>query len=153
MNFSAKRIVISKRKQKDEDHTGEDVRYCMDKTFPCFKSTTCIEDALSTFAKSNFQYGLVLSASNQVLGKVGDLDCLHSLRIRKYSNWKPCNVEDLMQPIETFLKPGQKWDEALKVIDVTKQTFLPVLTDEKLIGVVTRKKILEKLKQKKFKLW
>lgn len=106
---------------------------------PTLKKEGKIEEAARLISKS--QNGCVVILENNFpIGIVTELDIVKKVASDKTNLSEP--VTRLMSSPVTFMAPSTKLDEALKVIDTKRFRKYPVIENNKLIGLVTKKDVV-----------
>ena len=103
------------------------------------KKEAKIEEAAKLLAKD--QTGCVVIVENNApIGIVTELDFVRNVVSKGRSFKEP--VSKIMSSPVTFMDPNMKLDEALKIIDTKRYRKYPVVENGKLIGLVTKKDVV-----------
>ncbi|MBI2101147.1 CBS domain-containing protein [Candidatus Woesearchaeota archaeon] len=106
---------------------------------PTLKKEAKIEDAARLLAQGGS--GCVVIVENKApVGIVTELDFVRNIVSGKKSLKEP--VGKIMTSPVTFMAPGMKLDEALKIIDTKKFRKYPVVENSELVGLVTKKDVV-----------
>jgi len=106
---------------------------------PTLKKEAKIEEAAKVLAQN--QVGcVVIIENNKPIGIVTELDFVRSM-VSRGKNLKE-NVSKIMTSPVTLMTPAMKIDEALKIIDTKKFRRYPVVENEALVGLVTKKDVV-----------
>ncbi len=106
---------------------------------PTLKKEAKIEEAAKLLAKD--QTGCVVIVENNApIGIVTELDFVRDV-VSKGKNFKE-PVSKIMSSPVTFMDPNMKLDEALKIIDTKRYRKYPVVENGTLIGLVTKKEVV-----------
>lgn len=106
---------------------------------PTLKKEAKIEEAAKLLAKD--QTGCVVIVENNTpVGIITELDFVRNVVSKGRSFKEP--VSKIMSSPVTFMEPDMKLDEALKIIDTKRYRKYPVVENEKLIGLVTKKDVV-----------
>ncbi|MBI4453753.1 CBS domain-containing protein [Candidatus Woesearchaeota archaeon] len=106
---------------------------------PTLKKEAKIEDAAKLLAQN--QIGCVIIVeNNKTIGIVTELDFLTNVVSKGKSLKDP--VSKIMTSPVTLMTPNMKLDEALKIIDTKRFRRYPVVENEKLVGLVTKKDVV-----------
>lgn len=115
------------------------VKKIMITNVPTLKKEAKIEDAAKLLAKN--QIGCVIIAeNNKPIGIVTELDFVRNAVSKGKSLKEP--ISKIMTSPVTFMNPNMKLDEALKIIDTKRFRRYPVVEGNNLIGVVTKKDVV-----------
>jgi len=106
---------------------------------PTLKKEARIEDAAKVLAH-NDSGCVVIVENKKPIGIVTELDFVR-LVASKGKNLKEPISRIMTSPV-TFMAPKMKLDEALKIIDTKRFRKYPVVENEELIGLVTKKDIV-----------
>ena len=106
---------------------------------PTLKKEASIEEAAKLLAQT--QHGcIVISENKNPVGIVTELDFVRNAISKNKSLKEP--VSRIMSSPVTFMDPNMKLDEALKIIDTKKFRKYPVMGNGQLMGVVTKRDIV-----------
>ena len=106
---------------------------------PKLKKEAKIQEAAKLLA--NNEIGCVVIVDNKKpIGMVTELDIVRNAVSRSASLTEP--VSKIMSSPVTHMGPSMKLDEALKIIDTKGFRKYPVVENEELLGVVTKKDIV-----------
>ncbi len=106
---------------------------------PTLKKEASIEEAAKLLAQA--QHGcIVISENKKPVGIVTELDFVRNALSKNKSLKEP--VSRIMSSPVTFMDPNMKLDEALKIIDTKKFRKYPVMDSGQLVGVVTKRDIV-----------
>lgn len=106
---------------------------------PTLKKDAKIEDAAKLMAQS--EIGCVVIVENKKpIGIVTEPDFIGNI-ISKSSDLKE-PVSKIMTTSVTFMTPNMKLDEALKIIDTKGFRRYPVVDNEELVGLATKKDVV-----------
>ena len=115
------------------------VRKIMLADVPTLEKEAKIGDAARLLAQS--QSGCVIVLEDKTpIGIVTELDFVRNAVSKGKSLKEP--VSRIMSSPVTFMMPNTKLDEALKVIDTKKFRKYPVVENNELVGLVTKKDIV-----------
>lgn len=106
---------------------------------PTLKKEAKIEDAGRLLAKTDTGCVVIVDGKRPV-GIVTELDFVRSI-VSKKSSLKDSASKIMTSPV-TSMTPSMKLDEALKIIDTKRFRKYPVVEDGNLIGLVTKKDIV-----------
>jgi len=103
------------------------------------KKEAKIEDAARLLAQSSS--GCVVIVENKApIGIVTELDFVRNIVSGKKNLKEP--VGKIMTSPVTFMAPSMKLDEALKIIDTKKFRKYPVVENNELVGLATKKDVV-----------
>lgn len=106
---------------------------------PTLKKEAKIEQAAKLLANEN--QGCVIIVENKTpIGIVTELDIVRNLISADKSLKEP--VSNMMTSPVTSMTAGMKLDEALKIIDTKKFRSYPVVENGELVGLVTKKDVV-----------
>lgn len=106
---------------------------------PTLKKEAKIEEAAKLLAQN--QVGcVVIIENNKPIGIVTELDIVRNA-VSKGKSLKETVSKIMTSPV-TLMTPAMKLDEALKIIDTKKFRKYPVVVNEALIGLVTKKDVV-----------
>ena len=106
---------------------------------PTLKKEAKIEEAAKLLAQN--QVGcVVIIENNKPIGIVTELDIVRNA-VPKGKSLKETVSKIMTSPV-TLMTPAMKLDEALKIIDTKKFRKYPVVVNEALIGLVTKKDVV-----------
>ena len=109
---------------------------------PTLKKEAKIEDAANLLANS--KYGCVVIVENKnPIGIVTELDIVRNIISKGKSMKSP--VGGIMTSPVVSMAQGMKLDEALKMIDTKKFRKYPVVETEELVGLVTKKDVVNSI--------
>ena len=98
-----------------------------------------IGDAAKLLAENDM--GCVVVLENKApVGIVTELDFVRNLNSKNINLKDP--IEKIMTSPVTFMTPTMKLDEALKIVDTKKFRKYPVVENQELVGLVTKKDII-----------
>lgn len=106
---------------------------------PTLKKEAKIWDAAKILA-NNDSGCVVIVENKKPIGIVTELDFVRLVASKGKSLKEP--ISKIMTSPVTFMAPNTKLDEALKIIDTKRFRKYPVVKDEELIGLVTKKDIV-----------
>ncbi|MEK6828470.1 MAG: CBS domain-containing protein [Nanoarchaeota archaeon] len=106
---------------------------------PTLKKEAKIEEAAKLLAQN--QVGcVVIIENNKPIGIVTELDIVRNA-VSKGKSLKETVSKIMTSPV-TLMTPAMKLDEALKIIDTKKFRRYPVVENETLVGLVTKKDVV-----------
>lgn len=106
---------------------------------PTLKKEAKIEEAAKLLAQN--QVGcVVIIENNKPIGIVTELDIVRNT-VSKGKSLKETVSKIMASPV-TLMTPATKLDEALKIIDTKKFRRYPVVENEALVGLVTKKDVV-----------
>ncbi|MBI2558484.1 CBS domain-containing protein [Candidatus Woesearchaeota archaeon] len=106
---------------------------------PTLKKEASIAEAAKLLAQT--QHGcIVITENSNPIGIVTELDFVRNV-VSMNKNLKE-KVNKIMSSPVTFMDPDMKLDEALKIIDTKKFRKYPVMDNGQLVGVVTKRDIV-----------
>lgn len=106
---------------------------------PTLKKEAKIEEAAKLLAQT--QIGcIVIVENNAPIGIVTELDFIRNLAEKKVGLKEP--ISRIMTSSVTVMTPSMKLDEALKVIDTKGFRKYPVVENNSLVGIVTKKDVV-----------
>lgn len=115
------------------------VKKIMMTNVPTLKKEVKIEEAAKLMAKSI--HGCVVVVENsKPIGIVTELDFVRNIVSKKAKFKEP--LSKIMTSPVTFMTPDMKLDKALKIIDTKKFRMYPVIEDEKLVGLATKRDVV-----------
>lgn len=106
---------------------------------PTLKKEAKVEDAAKLLAQHNIGC-VVIVEGRKPIGIVTELDFLRQFSSKSMSMKDP--ISKLMTSQVTSMDPDTKIDEALKIIDSKRYRRYPVVANGELLGVVTKKDIV-----------
>ena len=106
---------------------------------PTLKKEAKIEDAAKLLAQNESGF-VVIVENKKPIGIVTELDFVRNAASNGKSLKEP--VSKIMTSPVTFMTPSMKLDEALKIIDTKGFRKYPVVENEELIGLVTKKDVV-----------
>ena len=129
------------------------VRDIMLKSFISFTADMDIEEASVNLVKNKISGAPVINEKNEAVGFLSEKDCLKSEIDMKYYNAESRKVRDYMSINIILVHPDS---DIYKVIDLfTKHQYCyPVVENDKVVGVIYRRSVLQalcKMAQSKWK--
>jgi CBS domain-containing protein len=109
---------------------------------PTLKKEAKIEEAAKLLAKDKTGC-VVIVENNAPIGIVTELDFVRNVVSKGRSFKEP--VSKIMSSPVTFMDPNMKLDEALKIIDTKRYRKYPVVENGALIGLVTKKDVVNSI--------
>ena len=106
---------------------------------PTLKKEAKIEDAAKMLSKSDVGC-VVIAEDNKPIGVITELDFVRNVVSGK-SILKESVSKVMTSPV-TSMTPSMKLDEALKIIDTKRFRRYPVVENNELIGLVTKKDVV-----------
>ena len=106
---------------------------------PTLKKEAKVEDAAKLLAQQNIGC-VVIVEGRKPIGIVTELDFLRQFSSKSISMKDP--VSKLMTSQVTSMGPNTKLDEALKTIDSKRYRRYPIVANDELLGIVTKKDIV-----------
>ena len=106
---------------------------------PTLKKEAKVEDAVKLLAQQNIGC-VVIVEGRKPIGIVTELDFLRQFSSKSISMKDP--VSKLMTSQVTSMGPNTKLDEALKIIDSKRYRRYPIVANDELLGIVTKKDIV-----------
>ena len=107
------------------------------------KSGQPVYDAIKTLLENRISGAPVTNKQGKLVGILSEKDCLRILANGSFHNFPASIVDDYMSKIITTVNPDTDVFTAADIF--LKHTFrrLPVLDDENLIGIISRRDILK----------
>ena len=115
------------------------VRKIMLTNVPTLKKEAKIKDAANLLAKTDTGC-VVIVEDNTPIGMVTELDIVRNIASKNISLEN--SLSKIMASPVTFMTPYMKLDEALKIVDTKKFRKYPVVENRALVGLVTKKDIV-----------
>ena len=115
------------------------VRKIMITDVPTLKKEAKVEDAAKLLAQQNIGC-IVIVEGRKPIGIVTELDFLRQFSSKSMSMKDP--ISKLMTSQVTSMDPNTNIDEALKIIDSKRYRRYPIVANGELLGVVTKKDIV-----------
>ena len=116
------------------------IQKIMLKSFPKLKKEDKVGEAAKLLARE--ENGCVFIVENDALvGIFTELDFVRNL-VSKGKNYIKQPISKVMTYPVTYMEPDMKLDEALKTIDTKRFRRYPVIENGKLVGLVTKKDIV-----------
>ena len=115
------------------------VRKIMVADVPTLRKEAKVEDAAKLLAQQNIGC-VVIVEGRKPIGIVTELDFLRQFSSKSMSMKDP--ISKLMTSQVTSMDPNTKLDEALKIIDSKRYRRYPVVANGELLGIVTKKDIV-----------
>lgn len=109
---------------------------------PRLKRDARISEAVKLLAQNQSGCIVVVEGSKPI-GIVTELDIVRSVVAKGRSLKEP--VMAIMSSPVTSMAPNMKLDEALKIIDTKKFRKYPVVENEELVGLVTKKDVVNEI--------
>lgn len=106
---------------------------------PTLKKEAKVEDAAKLLAQQNIGC-VVIVEGRKPIGIVTELDFLRQFSSKSISMKDP--ISKLMTSQVTSMGPNTKLDEALKTIDSKRYRRYPIVANDELLGIVTKKDIV-----------
>jgi predicted transcriptional regulator len=131
------------RINKEEFGTEIVVRDFMSKAFITLEKDLTIHEASSSLLKMNLTGAPVVGENGELAGFLSEKDCLKFVLDSKYYNHTPVTVSNFMSTKVMSLSPE---DSLLHVVELfLKNNFqmYPVVDDHRVIGVISRRMILD----------
>lgn len=116
------------------------VRKIIQANVPTLNKNASVMDAARLLSKSDKGCAVILE-NNAPIGIVTELDILRGIAKGSLSG----NVGKIMTSQVSFMTPDMKLDEALKTVDTKKFRKYPVVEGSKLVGLVTKKDIVNEI--------
>ena len=115
------------------------VNKIMTTNVPTLGKEATIEEAAKLIAKTQNSC-IVIVENKKPIGIVTELDFVRNVisKGRKLSS----PISEIMASPLTFMTPSMKLDEALKIVDTKKFRRYPIVENEQLIGLVTKKDVV-----------
>ena len=115
------------------------VRKIMVTDVPTLRKEAKVEDAAKLLAQQNIGC-VVIVEGRKPIGIVTELDFLRQFSSKSMSMKDP--ISKLMTSQVTSMDPNTNIDEALKIIDSKRYRRYPVVANNELLGIVTKKDIV-----------
>ena len=115
------------------------VRKIMVTDVPTLRKEAKVEDAAKLLAQQNIGC-VVIVEGRKPIGIVTELDFLRQFSSKSMSMKDP--ISKLMTSQVTSMDPNTNIDEALKIIDSKRYRRYPVVANGELLGIVTKKDIV-----------
>ena len=94
-----------------------------------------VSDAIQTMTQKRVEALLVLSR-DKLIGIVSERDCAHNVTLQG-RNPKDVRVSEIMTSPVVFVSPQHTVGDCMAIITEKRVTHLPVVEDEKVVGVVS----------------
>ena len=115
------------------------VKGLMLKNVPTLKKEAKIEDAVKLLAET--QIGCIVVTDNEApIGIVSEIDVVKKV-ISKGKSLKE-SIRGIMSSPLSFMSPNMRLDAALEIIDSKKFRRYPVVENDKLVGLVNKKDVI-----------
>ncbi|WP_164848212.1 CBS domain-containing protein [Halobacteriovorax sp. HLS] len=141
------------RLNKSEINSKESIRDHMSKAFITLSKDITISEASTSLLKMNLTGAPVVGDKGELIGFLSEKDCLKFSLDSKYYNHTPSSVEHFMSRTVMTISPS---DTLLHVVELfLKNNFqiYPVVEEQRVVGVVSRKMILEAVTKMKQTSW
>ena len=109
---------------------------------PTFGWESKIGDAAKLLAKEGSGCAVIVN-NNKLIGIVTELDFVRKV-ISKGKSFKEPIIDVMNYPV-TFMTPNMKLDEALKIIDTKGFKRYPVVENDEIVGLVTKKDVINSI--------
>lgn len=142
MNFQPRKLVV-----KENNQLAVTVESVMSKRFVWVQASAHIESAIEKILKSNQTGAPVLNKNKEPVGFLSQKDCLKLATQLRYFNSYPGYVSDYMtQNVEVLQGTNKLFDAINCFIDKWYHAYPVVNPNNQVIGLLTRKKVLEYVK-------
>ena len=106
---------------------------------PALEKEDTIESAVALLSK-NHKGCVVIVENKKPVGIVTELDIVRYILLKGEKLSEP--IRKIMTSKITFMTPDMKLDEALKIIDTKQFRRYPVIENEELVGIITKKDVI-----------
>ena len=107
--------------------------------------TTPLNKVIELLDKYNFSGLPVVNAQHQLIGIISEKDCIHQLIQSSYHCESPPNTHEVMTKEAQSVKHTTSIYQVADIMDKRTLKALPVLKDEKVVGLITRAGVLRAL--------
>lgn len=120
-----------------------------------FKPNQSVMEVMNTLIKKKISGGPVVNEKNELIGIISEGDCMKQISNSRYYNqpMEDVKVEDHMaKDVETIDGNMNVFDAADKFLSSRRRRF-PILSEGKLVGLISQKDILKAALQLKGQNW
>ena len=115
------------------------VRKIMLANVPTLKKEARVRDAANLLAKADTGCVVILEGNNPI-GIVTERDIVRNIGSKNIGMEGP--LSKIMTSPVTFMTPNMKLDQALKIVDTKKFRKYPVVENNAMVGLITKKDIV-----------
>jgi CBS domain-containing protein len=126
-----------------EINTESLIRDHMSNAYISLDEDTLINEASSSLLKMNLTGAPVVSKTGALVGFLSEKDCLKFVLDSKYYNHTPSTVGHFMSTKVMTLAPDDTLLHAVELFMKYNFQMYPVVDDHRVIGIVSRKMVLE----------
>lgn len=117
----------------------------MKKNTPRIKCGMSLADVVTLFTQQHINAAPVVNSQDEVIGFVSESDCMHALISGSYYCDKPAIVNDVMTKMAVSVTPQDSIIDVAIRMAADNFSVYPVIENGKLVGVLTRRDILQVL--------
>lgn len=117
----------------------------MKKNTPRIKCGMSLADVVTLFTQQHINAAPVVNSQDEVIGFVSESDCMHALISGSYYCDKPAIVNDVMTKMAVSVSPEDSIIDVAIRMAADNFSVYPVIENGKLVGVLTRRDILQVL--------
>lgn len=124
------------------------VKDVMTETYNSFSADSDMKSAIEKLMKTKISGLVVLDKNNVAVGFLSEKDCLRQALDMKYHNAEPGKISDYMTKYVTTFNEGDGLIQAVELF--TRHYFhtVPVVNeDKKVVGILTRRTVLEEVQK------
>lgn len=122
------------------------IEECMSTQFVSFTSSTPVVQAATELVKNELLGGPVVDNEGYLLGWISEQDCLKTVIQVLYFSERVANVSDIMRtPVLTVSLNDNVIDLATQMLDLKPKIYPVVNENKKVIGVISRRRILREM--------
>ncbi len=108
-----------------------------------------VHEAVDTLLKHAVSAGFVVNDQGEVVGVLAERDCLDAFMNEKYYESPTALVEDLMSTDVVSISPDADILQAADLFSHHKFHRLPVVSDRRLVGDITRRDVIQAILEKR----
>lgn len=122
------------------------IEECMSTQFVSFKASTPVVEAATELVKNELLGGPVIDDSGYLMGWISEQDCLKTVIQVLYFSERVANVSDIMRtPVLTVSLKDNVIDLATQMLELKPKIYPVINEDRKVIGVISRRRILREM--------
>lgn len=128
---------------KEEINTESTVGDFMSKAFITLEKELTINEATSSLLKMNLTGAPVVNENGELAGFLSEKDCLKYVLDSKYYNHTPETVSHFMSTRVMTLSPEDSLIHVVELFLKNNYQMYPVVDDHRVVGVISRRMILD----------
>jgi len=107
------------------------------------KDSTMVSEVLRVMADRGISSSIIVDDDNKVKGIITERDVMQRVVTVEGHNWSKTPVNKVMTPDPVVLAPGNSIYRALSLLSSKKIKHLPLVEDDKVVGIVTMRQLIK----------